>query len=412
MELHEIKLERYKCFESETTFEIAPLTILVGSNNSGKTALLQAIHLLSSSMAARKGESYEFLNLNSDGIRHGKTFRDLVSGRALHGSLRMTAILHDSGKQIKLSFKIQNVVEPTNPFESEQRILFWSLTCGEESFEATCENLESNYHYNISGSGVTREKLHIRWQGVLPKISDRLPNWLNEQVDAMGKWSRNIRYVKSPRISPSSALSLDRSFSRVQRSVGAGAPFMLAESDHVRNSIKQWYRSVFGVSLDIKMQGEYFDLAIGSHSYRTNVLLEQSGEGLSQVLPVAVMAFTSGLIGSGVDLIEHPEADLHPAAHAHVAELLLDTRSSSKRPMIVETHSEMILLRIRRWIAEGRLPAEQVLVYWIHPKPEQGSLLKKITINERGTMSSWPEGVFIEDYEEVLAIRRALRGAV
>ena len=411
MELHEIKLERYKCFESETTFEIAPLTILVGSNNSGKTALLQAIHLLSSSMAARKGDSYEFLNLNSDGIRHAKSFRDLVSGRALHGSLRMTAILHNCGKQIKLSFKVQNVVEPTNPFESEQRILFWSLTCGEESFEATCENLESKYHYNISGSGVTRQKLLIRWQGVLPKTSDRLPNWLNEQVVAMGKWSRKIRYVKSPRVFQSSALSLDRSFSRVQRSAIAGAPFMLAKSDHLRNSIKQWYRSVFGVSLDIKMQGEFFDLAIGSKSYSANVLLEQSGEGLSQVLPVAVMAFTSGSIVSGVDLIEHPEADLHPAAHAHVAELLLDSLSRSKRPIIVETHSEMILLRVRRWIAEGRLPANRALIYWVHTKPGYGSHLEKITINERGTVSSWPEGVFIEDYEEVLAIRRALRDA-
>ena len=70
----------------------------------------------------------------------------------------------------------------------------------------------------------------------------------------------------------------------------------------------------------------------------------------------------------------------------------------------------MILLRTRRWIAEGRLPADHVLVYWIDTKPGHGSILQKITINDKGVMSSWPEGVFIEDYEEVLAIRRAVRG--
>ena len=80
--------------------------------------------------------------------------------------------------------------------------------------------------------------------------------------------------------------------------------------------------------------------------------------------------------------------------------------------MIIETHSEMMLLRARRRIAEGRLPAKSVLVYWVHEEPGRGSILRKITINESGEMDSWPDGVFIEDYEEILAIRRANRSKV
>ena len=72
----------------------------------------------------------------------------------------------------------------------------------------------------------------------------------------------------------------------------------------------------------------------------------------------------------------------------------------------------MILLRARRWIAEGRLPAEHVLVYWVHTEPGHGSLLEKIGIRDNGEMETWPDGVFIEDYEEILAIRRAARGKV
>ena len=110
-----------------------------------------------------------------------------------------------------------------------------------------------------------------------------------------------------------------------------------------------------------------------------------------------------------MDVVEHPEAELHPAAHADVAELLLENLVGPTRPIVIETHSEMILLRTRRWIAEGRLSADNVLIYWIQTEPGRGSILRKITINESGDLESWPEGVFIEDYEEIIAIRRAQR---
>jgi predicted ATPase len=121
------------------------------------------------------------------------------------------------------------------------------------------------------------------------------------------------------------------------------------------------------------------------------------------------MALTARAAGAGVDIIEHPEAELHPAAHGHLAELLLENLAGPARPLVVETHSEMVLLRARRWIAEGRLPAADVLIYWVHAEPRAGSILQKIRINKNGELDRWPDGVFIEDYEEILAIRRAAR---
>ena len=127
------------------------------------------------------------------------------------------------------------------------------------------------------------------------------------------------------------------------------------------------------------------------------------------MLPIVVMALSARRAGPGVDVIEHPEAELHPAAHADVAELLLENLSGPSRTLIVETHSEMILLRVRRWVAEGRLPAGDMLVYWVHTDPERGSMLQKIGVRETGEMETWPDGVFIENYDEVLSIRRAAR---
>ena len=137
--------------------------------------------------------------------------------------------------------------------------------------------------------------------------------------------------------------------------------------------------------------------------------LEQSGRGLSHVLPVVATAFTARRAGPGVDVIEHPEAELHPAAHGNIAELLLENLSGPDRPLVIETHSEMVVLRTRRWIAEGRLPASNVLIYWVYAEAGRGSNIRKIRLDENGQLDAWPEDVFIEDYEEIMAIRRAVR---
>ncbi len=410
MELRRLGFKRYKSFERETTVEIAPLTILVGANNSGKTALAQAIHLLSSNLSLPDGDNGEKLMLNSGGIRHGRTFEDLVTRRAAHGELSLSVVLGNGGLKTSLSVKVQNIVSKSKPSESKQQISCWSLNRGKDQFEVRKTSLDEQSPYKISISGVAQDEQQISWRGLLPGRSNQLPGWANEQVDAIRKWASGVRYLKCPRSFSSSALERSGPLSSENYATGGIAPWILAADDALQDSVGRWYRDVFGVNLDIERQGSYFDLTAGSHAYGTKVSLEQSGAGLAQVLPVAVTALTARQEGPGVDIVEHPEADLHPAAHASVAELLLSNLPGSERPVIIETHSEMILLRARRWIAEKKLPADHVLVYWIDTKPDRGSILQKITITDKGEMSSWPEGVFIEDYEEVLAIRRAVRG--
>ena len=163
------------------------------------------------------------------------------------------------------------------------------------------------------------------------------------------------------------------------------------------------------MGIDVVSQGRFSELEVGSSARETNVRLAQAGRGLSHVLPVVMTALTARRAGPGVDIIEHPEAELHPAAHADVAEVLLDNLAGPARPLVVETHSEMFLLRARRWVAEGRLPPDHILVYWVHAEPGRGSILQQIRMTEGGALDNWPDGLFIEDYEETMAIRRAAR---
>ena len=407
MELRKFSLERYKGYAESAEVELAPLTILVGANNSGKTALAQAVQLLAGGLASSGKDTSEPLPLESGEIHHGEVFEDLVTGRTVHGRLFVSATLTDNGNEVSLSATVRNVESPARP--SERQISDWSLRSDGHEVVVRRQGFDERSPYQVHVSGTAQEPRQIDWRGLIPRQPDNLATWVEARVNGLEAWALGVRHLPCPRS------LLESPFTTVEHSPlvlgpnGRDAPLAMAADDDLRESVREWYRRAFGVGIDVVAQGSYSELVVRASPRDANVRLLQSGRGLSHVLPVAVAALTARRAGPGVDVIEHPEAELHPAAHAEIAELLLDNLAGPERPMIVETHSEMVLLRARRWIAEGRLPAENVLVYWVHTEPGRGSILRKIKISESGEMESWPDGVFIEDYEEILAIRRAAR---
>ena len=99
MQLRKFSIERYKGYAAAAEVELAPLTILVGANNSGKTALAQAIQLLAGGLTSPDENTTEPLPLESGGIRHAERFEDLVTGRTAHGRLRMSATVTDNSSE-------------------------------------------------------------------------------------------------------------------------------------------------------------------------------------------------------------------------------------------------------------------------------------------------------------------------
>ena len=407
MELRKFSLERYKGYAEPTEVELAPLTILVGANNSGKTALAQAIQLLAGGLVSSDQDTSEPLPLESGGIHHGLTFRDLVTGRSVHGWLRMSATFLKFGRELSLEATVRNVESSNRP--PQRQISDWILRCDAQEVVLHREGLDERSFHEIRVSGAEMPPRHVAWRGLLPQRPDGFPEWAERAADDMKAWTAGVRHLRCPRHFPSRPLPMPERSPLHIGPHGETTPLALAADDGLREAVDNWYRNVFGVAIDVVGVGGYFELQVRAYTHEANVRLVQSGRGLSHVLPVAVAAVTACNAGPGVDIIEHPEAELHPAAHAHVAELLLDNLAGSARPMIIETHSEMVLLRARRWIAEGRLPPTDVLVYWVDVEPERGSIVRKIGIDEHGDMDHWPGGVFIENYEEILAIRRANR---
>ena len=71
-----IEVERFKSFDKRTRVELAPLTVVLGRNNSGKSSLIQALLLLKQTLADVRPN----VVLKLDGAVEAFNLRELTFG--------------------------------------------------------------------------------------------------------------------------------------------------------------------------------------------------------------------------------------------------------------------------------------------------------------------------------------------
>jgi hypothetical protein len=407
MYLQQLEVERYKAYKERSILRLCPLTILVGSNSSGKSAIARAAALLAGGLSAHDEDGGP-LPLQSLGLVHGVTFHDLLWGHSTHGSLELAATFAGlpAGDPVRLEVVVKAVVL-TPGGDPLQRVARWALSRGERRVSLELPDV-TREDYGVRVDDAAPVVARATWWGLRPSGDDlTLPDWVAETLDELRTWARNVRYLVSPRRLIDSPFRIVRQGPLSLSPDGAQTPLVLASDDALREDVMGFFRKAFGVEPEIVGQGSVGSLAVRQHG--ALVSMAQAGQGLAQVLPVATMLCSSASLGAGLDVIEHPEAELHPGAHGDVADLLLSRMLGAERPVVVETHSEMILLRVRRWVAEGKVKAADVGINWVESDRDHGSSLHRIEITDDGQVREWPEGVFYEDYEEILAIRRAAR---
>ena len=123
------------------------------------------------------------------------------------------------------------------------------------------------------------------------------------------------------------------------------------------------------------------------------VSLADVGFGVSQALPVLV-ALHAARPGQLVYL-EQPEIHLHPRAQAAMARVIANAAIRGVR-VVVETHSDLLLLGIRTLVAEGVLPAGLVKLHWFQRSEDGSSSIRSADLDESGSFGDWPE-----DFAEV-----------
>lgn len=393
--LTSLSASSYKAFPGRVELELAPLTILLGRNNSGKSALVRLSMLLHHAM---QDDAASPLPLAVNGLSFGDSFVDLVHGRRSHGLVGVGFGVTTPDGPRKLWVEVQHIDEL-----KLQVVSSWTLTDGEgqvlQSYRWTGESERAGERAYRTSDGTTQ---HLDFDSLL--LDDELATTLRR---AFG----SVLHLGPFRDAPE---SFYRFPGGTPRSVGHGGKHAAAllGADHLRNQGRVlsrvadfYHQSLGGWRLEVESEGQGFSLVLRSPADPHLVVnLNQGGTGLGQVLPLVVQRMLEPESAEPrLEVVEQPELHLHPGAHGAVADLFVQAAQHSQTRFLVETHSENFVLRVRRRIAEGMDPA-LVRLYWVH-----SGEVEPIAIHADGAVEPWPRGVFAEDYEEVKAMERARR---
>lgn len=126
---------------------------------------------------------------------------------------------------------------------------------------------------------------------------------------------------------------------------------------------------------------------VQTHAGASEVMLTDVGFGVSQVLPVITLLHYVPK-GSTV-LIEQPEIHLHPLAQAGLADVIVNVAKHRKVQVILESHSEHLLLRLQRRVAEESIDAESMALYFCDAR-DGVSDIRRLDLDMYGKIRNWP----------------------
>ena len=172
--------------------------------------------------------------------------------------------------------------------------------------------------------------------------------------------------------------------------------------------IAYWLKEM-GLIYDFKVD----EIAAGSNRWQakiqvrkggTEVLLTDVGFGVSQVLPViTLLQYVPE--GSTV-ILEQPEIHLHPLAQANLADAIVNAAQHRNVQVILESHSEHLLLRLQRRVAEGAISSDDLRLYFCDA-PDGVSVLNPLELDLLGTIANWPTHFMGDSFGETYAAEAA-----
>lgn len=155
----------------------------------------------------------------------------------------------------------------------------------------------------------------------------------------------------------------------------------------ILDAVNAWI-PVLGLSgeVDVTPRGRQ-----GIHLSYGDDVLPMVGTGVSQVLPVLVLCLTSN--PGDLILLEQPELHLNPSIQQKLAEFFL-AMSKTGRQLIVETHSEYLVTRLR--LSGLKQDADQDLykLLFVEKNGSEGTIYREVKSNSFGEIQEWPKGFF------------------
>ena len=366
--LTQVNLRNFKCFKL-LKLGLKPLTLLSGTNASGKSTVLQALVLLHQSM--RDQEWSNRLPLNGSTLQLG-TISDIVDqvcDRRIFG-----IDLCDDFKWYAWEF------------------------AGERDDSSTAEINRLQVNGRTSDNPTTLRYL--------------LP--LTDTIDPLSNRLRDLTYLAAQRSGLRDSYPIDAS--QLTPAVGSTGEHTVSvlyssQDNHVLDKLVierfpptllrqvEARMSLFFPNFKLQLYKESQTNTI-SVGIRTSPDTEfhrpvHSGFGVTQVLPLVVAALSAD--SESILLIENPEVHLHPAGQAAIGEFLAEVASAGVQ-IILESHSDHVLSGIRRAVKKDIIRSEDAALHFFRSRTESESLgipqVQTPILDASGTIDDWPEGFF------------------
>jgi predicted ATPase len=177
--------------------------------------------------------------------------------------------------------------------------------------------------------------------------------------------------------------------------------------DPILEAVRRFFLAVGEqLVLDNPMSGTWRVMLSPTSAPKVHVNLCDTGEGYAQVLPVLVALARAQFGGPRVLCLEQPELHLHTRAQEELSKLLVDAVASPAKPSIlIETHSEVLLMSIQLAIASGQIPSEKVRIYWVESRSDGTSDIVPVDFDNRGRPTNT---ALVGAFDEAIRLGQAL----
>ena len=365
LKLQEFRLRDFRCFAEAQTARLAPLTLLVGENSTGKTSFLAAVRaawrLAYGSGDAGFNDPPYRLGAYSE-IAHAARIRQ---PSASSFALGFTSLSGGGSIDVEMTF---------GPSYSVSHPVRTRWNCGDAWVQQSMLNGEiAEVTFGVGtrdwrvGDPTNTEGRRL----FPPAICNAIERELDGQ--RLAAFRPLIAYFDSKRgivdayASAPIRANPERTYDPkgiVSDPQGANAPDVLANLTKKNGSELRQRIEAFGQRSGLfddievarlgKWDGAPFQVLVRKYDHKgrkgpkRNII--DVGFGVSQVLPVLIEVFQAQ--APELFLFQQPEVHLHPSAQAALGTLFCETAAGGKQ-ILVETHSDYLLDRVRMEVRDG-----------------------------------------------------------
>lgn len=431
-----LQIENFKSWRKTGALRFAPLTGFFGSNSSGKTSLLQLLLMLKQTVESP--DRKQVLNLGDErSLVSLGTFRDIIFEHdrkaRLSWSLSWTPGFQAEGpykrlfRGIPLGFESEILEEKDSGQLIVNRFRYhFGGDIG--SYFAMERKPDGEDQYDLEVKGISKMQRvrgepwdlpsPIKFYGFPDQVKARFQDSeiLSDFELAFTELFSSLFYIGPLREYPkrhytwAGTQPADTGY-RGEKAVDA---LLAARQGDFKISVEErvarWLHELGLVhAFSIKAlteESNLYQVWVRRTPSSAEVLLTDVGFGVSQILPVLVLCYYAPE-GSTL-VLEQPEIHLHPSVQAGLADVFIDAIRTRGIQIVLESHSEYLVKRLLRRIAEedAGITNKDVALYFCKMN-ERESKIESLDVDPLGNIRNWPTDFFGNEMEDLAARTRA-----